>query len=150
MKNGFNSPSITVFGSQNSRALLMFHFETPSASEIVPSRRKWCDAKSSLWEGKGRGRKEGEEGKKSKNTPPSIPAYSPGRLRVKFVYEGHSIKVKVTEAKRTKISNREMQNLLRFYIEDRAVKFTCMVFGCGGSNGVNAIFVTWLGVTRAN
>jgi len=98
----------------------------------------------SLAYGKGRGGEERKERRGRKVRTP-LRQFLPtphGRLRVKFVYEGHSIKVKVTEAKRTKISNREMQNLLRFYIEDRAVKFTCMVFGCGGSNGVNAIFVT--------
>jgi len=64
--------------------------------------------------------------------------------RVKFVYEGHRVRIKVTGAKMSKIPIPTCSNFGS--TEHTAMKFTCIWFfgGYGGWkwNGVTAIFVT--------
>ena len=61
-------------------------------------------------------------------------------IRVKFVYEGHRVKVKVTEAK--KVDNSYSCNVKNTSIahksgsrKDRAIKVACRVFGQGRKGG---------------
>jgi len=66
------------------------------------------------------------------------------RIRVKFVHEGHPVKVKVTGAKKSKIPIPAMSiGNISGSIKHRAMELRVMhgVFGYGGSNVVTAIFV---------
>jgi len=69
------------------------------------------------------------------------------RIRINFIYEGHRVKVKVTET--NKVKNPYSRNVKRrLAISTPAMKHShkvCAqhrVFGYGGSNGVTAVFIT--------
>jgi len=73
-------------------------------------------------------------------------------IQVKFVYEGHRVKVKVTEAKKVENPYSRSIGNNAGSIKHRAMKFALSheVFGYYELNDVTAIFVMWPEVTTRN
>jgi len=73
-------------------------------------------------------------------------------IQVKFIYEGHRVKVKVTWAKR--VENPHSSNSIGNISGSKNIEPWSLpvawVFGYDGLNGVTVIFVTWPKVTTRN